>query len=327
MWGKREEPGAATVIFRNELHGKEDVHVYYVKRRLPAWPPRLAPKPDDAVRVGCRFGRRGVQVNPNATNATWQEGGNVSLSNDDLEVHGEFFITVRRDWAPLGATHFLKLVSAGFFDGSCIFRAVTDFLVQFGVSPNADLQRKWGHKSLRDDPPRPSLLPMRRGTLAFAGSGKDSRTSQLFLALGDDVAGRQPWETPVGYIAAKDGLEVLDSISTEYGDLAKFGGRAPDPLLIEKDNGSDYLLQGWPDIDYFESCTVVGQAEEDPPVKQPKEELVDVGVVRPEEQLTHKAQMGDRYVAKVGGPDGQELKSIVVRRSRETVELSLPSEL
>merc|ERR1711920_582914 len=173
-------------------------------------------------------------------------------------------------------------------------------------------------ESILDDQATPALLPLRRGTLAFAGSGTDSRTTQLWIALQDDVAGKQPWETPVGYV--QEGLQVLDDISTEYGDLAVFNGNAPDPVLMEKEDGLDYLLKGWPNIDYFESCSKLGLAREES-LGAPKFEEVFVGTVKAGEQLTQRTKTGHIFVAKPNGSD-QVLKRVFVKNSREFVQLS-----
>ena len=51
--------------------------------------------------------------------------------------------------------------------------------------------------------------------MGWSGSGQNSRTAQLWLSFGQGVAGKQPWETPVGYVHESDGLSVVKSINTE----------------------------------------------------------------------------------------------------------------
>lgn len=100
-----------------------------------------------------------------------------------LGPKGAFDVVVVPSWAPLGAARFLALVDDSFFDGAAMFRAVERFLVQFGISADRDLNVKWTNQRMTDDP----KLGVRigRGTLAFAGGGKDSRAMQMFIALSD----------------------------------------------------------------------------------------------------------------------------------------------
>lgn len=74
---------------------------------------------------------------------------------------------------------------------------------------DADKNRKWANKVIMDDPKRG--VRIRRGTLAFAGSGENSRAAQLFVALSDKSwpgLGREKWESPFGYISR----EHMDSV-------------------------------------------------------------------------------------------------------------------
>lgn len=299
----------ASIAFVNEAPDAQDVDVFWVKSRKPHWPPLTSKRAGDAVRVRCRFGRR--------------SGSTVQTAEElrsDLQVRGEFNITVRLDWAPTGSKHFLTLVKEGFFNGTGIFRAVKGLLAQFGVSHDSTLQQRFGSATIKDDRPRPWLLPLRRGTVAFAGSGAESRTSQLWVTLADGVAGEQSWETPIGYVQGQDGLDALDDINTEYGDLAMFNGSAPDPLLMAKEDGLDYLLKGWPNLDYFEGCAVEGDAEEELP-GAPEEEEELVGTVEAGKQLTQQTRRGSTFISRLKG-GSEVLQRTVVKETREIVTLS-----
>ena len=51
----------------------------------------------------------------------------------------------------------------------------------------------------------------------YAGYGKDSRGTHLFLTLGNQPGlGKSPWEVPVGKVIS--GLDVMHGIYTGYGD-------------------------------------------------------------------------------------------------------------
>src|SRR5580700_11199231 len=58
-------------------------------------------------------------------------------------THGDFVVTVHRDWSPIGADRFYNLVKNHYFTNVAFFRNVTDFIVQFGMSPDPKLGAVW----------------------------------------------------------------------------------------------------------------------------------------------------------------------------------------
>ena len=46
---------------------------------------------------------------------------------------GDFVIEVTREWAPNGADRFYSMVKVGYFKNTAIFRAMKNFMFQFGV--------------------------------------------------------------------------------------------------------------------------------------------------------------------------------------------------
>ena len=54
---------------------------------------------------------------------------------------------------------------------------------------------------------------------ALTGSGPNSRTSQLFIALRGDGGnfGKELWETPIGVVA--EGMENVRAFYSGYGDM------------------------------------------------------------------------------------------------------------
>ena len=55
--------------------------------------------------------------------------------------------------------------------------------------------------------------------IAHAGSGPNSRTSQLFISLREDGGsfGRELWETPIGEVV--EGMENVRAFYSGYGDM------------------------------------------------------------------------------------------------------------
>ena len=69
------------------------------------------------------------------------------------------------------------------------------FVVQFGIAAEPNLLYKWGEDGgegpIKDDPytaARPKVFP--RGGVSFAGSGPNTRGTQIFIALRDGVEWR-----------------------------------------------------------------------------------------------------------------------------------------
>src|SRR5262249_49567043 len=94
---------------------------------------------------------------------------------------GSFTLEVHRDWAPIGADRFFNLARAGFYDDSRVYRVTTRF-AQFGIPGRREVAAVWRNVSIPDDPVRQSNT---RGRFAFAMTGPDTRTTQLYVCLTD----------------------------------------------------------------------------------------------------------------------------------------------
>src|SRR6185312_10701945 len=78
---------------------------------------------------------------------------------------GDFVVDVHRDWAPNGADRFYNLVKLGYFDDTRFFRAVDNFMVQFGISGDPAVNAKWASANISDDPVKGSN---KKGFVTFA---------------------------------------------------------------------------------------------------------------------------------------------------------------
>ena len=171
-------------------------------------------------------------------------------------------IEVHHSWAPIGANRFMSMVKDNFFSpphGVALFRALKGFLVQFGLSSDPDIQTMWHRRgNLQDDP---SWLPLgptnrehdgvkrfRKGYMAYAGAGKNSRGTQLIMALQNNgpLCGGSPWEVPWGQVVSSD-LWKLDSIFTEYGE------KVHQSKIMNR--GYEYL-KDFSSLDYLKNCKV-----------------------------------------------------------------------
>ena len=163
---------------------------------------------------------------------------------------GKVVIEVIPEWAPLGAARFRELVEDGFFDGCRFFRVVPNFVVQFGINGDPAVHSKWD-KKISDDPVTQSN---KRGTLTFATSGPNTRTSQLFINLKDNSGSLDGQGfSPFGRIVS--GMEAVDKITSEYGE------RPQQPLIEQQ--GNVYLEREFPNMDYVKTAKVEGTDKAD----------------------------------------------------------------
>ena len=149
---------------------------------------------------------------------------------------GDVVIEVTRAMAPLGADRIYNLVKYGFFNGAGFFRVVPGFVVQFGLSAVPAVNAAWDNAKLTDDPVQGSNV---RGTVCFATSGPNTRTTQLFVNLGDNVRLDSMGFAPFGKVV--EGMEAVDKIYSGYGER-------PDQNRITK-QGAAYLKANFPEMD------------------------------------------------------------------------------
>jgi peptidyl-prolyl cis-trans isomerase A (cyclophilin A) len=185
---------------------------------------------------------------------TKKEDGMAQSVNVICETtKGPVDIAVYPEWSPLGAARFLQLVDDGFFKDVPLFRCVENFLCQFGSVPPRPGAKTYS--TIRDDPKVPSLRHFQRGFLSFAGNGEHSRSTHMFIVLGEqiDSLGTMPWETPFGLVQADSMRNVVARFNTSYGDIPPWGA-GPHPSRIEAADGAAYLRRNFLALDYIRSC-------------------------------------------------------------------------
>lgn len=156
---------------------------------------------------------------------------------------GPFTVEVHRDWAPKGADRFYELVKDGFYDGNRFFRIVPGFVVQWGIQGDPAVQAKWRDKTIADDP---VMQSNKLGTITFATSGPNTRTTQLFINLADNASLDGQGFAPFGQVIS--GLNVVESLYSGYGEK-------PDQNQIQM-QGNAYLQSQFPMLDYIESAKI-----------------------------------------------------------------------
>mmetsp|Transcript_40012 Transcript_40012/g.46826 ORF Transcript_40012/g.46826 Transcript_40012/m.46826 type:complete len:307 (+) Transcript_40012:74-994(+) len=164
---------------------------------------------------------------------------------------------VRPNWSPRGAARFLSLIRHKHYDGVAINRVVKNFLTQFGIPSNPETRLELGSLEFQDDPN--VGIPFVPGMLSFAGNGKNSRTTEVFVVMPDCIHlssfGKEPWETPFGFVGSFEESVVTDWYDG-YGDMPP-DGNGPDPQKIYPENGYEYLEKEFPKMDYINECIVI----------------------------------------------------------------------
>ena len=86
-----------------------------------------------------------------------------------------------------------------------------------------------------------------RGSVCYATAGADTRTTQLFINLGDNSRLDKMGFAPFGKVI--EGMDVVDKITSEYG-------QSPNQGKIQ-DEGNTYLKEDFPNLDYIKKATIV----------------------------------------------------------------------
>jgi peptidyl-prolyl cis-trans isomerase A (cyclophilin A) len=193
-----------------------------------------------AALIGCSSSDQKGEVKSEAKSAA--AAPDVYKVNLDT-TKGSVVIEVHRAWAPIGADHFNELVKAGYFDGGRFFRVVPGFVVQFGLAADPAVTAKWNSPPLMDDPVTQSNTV---GMVTYATAGPNTRTTQLFISLGNNQRLDGMGFAPFGKVIT--GMEAVQNLYGGYGE-------APQQPLIES-QGNAYLQSQFPMLDYIKKATI-----------------------------------------------------------------------
>lgn len=200
---------------------------------------------------GCHGRGAGAPMQPDAARALvlrpeqsyWSQPSPARYDVDVETTQGTFVIAVDRALAPRGADRFYRLARAGYFDDSRFFRVVPGFIAQFGIPGDPAISRVWRDRAMPDDSARTSNV---RGTIAYAMTGPNTRTTQLFISLVDNSRIDVQGFAPIGRVVS--GMDVVDRLYGGYGETAGGGMRAgkQDRMMNE---GNRHLDADFPKLD------------------------------------------------------------------------------
>ena len=167
---------------------------------------------------------------------------------------GDFVVQFQSSWSPGGVDRIYNLVKLGYYDGTAFFRVMKGKWAQWGIHGDPAVNRAWSRMRIADEPSQYGNV---RGTVTFARTPKrDSRTTQLFINLGDNrMLDRMRGFNPVGKVV--EGMQTVDRLYRGYGDGPP-EGRGPHQGTLEQ-RGNVYLKEEFPNLDYIKRATIVGE--------------------------------------------------------------------
>jgi cyclophilin family peptidyl-prolyl cis-trans isomerase len=116
---------------------------------------------------------------------------------------------------------FYHLVQVGFYDNSRFFRVISGRFAQFGIAGDPVIAKVWQDERFPDDPVKDSNV---RGTFAFAMTGPDARTTQIYINTGDQSRLDGMGFAPFGKVV--EGMSIIDNLYAGYGETSGGGMRA-----------------------------------------------------------------------------------------------------
>jgi cyclophilin family peptidyl-prolyl cis-trans isomerase len=164
---------------------------------------------------------------------------------------GDFVLEIHKAWGPIGANRFYNLVRYGFYDDSRFYRIRAGAFAQFGIPGKPEIAKVWEHESIADDSVKQSN---QRGYIAYAMTGPNARTTQLYINLKDNPQQDTQGFAPIG--KAISGLEVVDALYGDYAETSGGGMRGgKQGRLFEE--GNAYLDREFPKLDKLLKAEII----------------------------------------------------------------------
>jgi len=130
---------------------------------------------------------------------------------------GNFIVDIQRDYSPLAVDRFYYLVKNNYYNDNRFFRVLPNFVVQWGMKGKPAVDTVWENLGIADEPVK---LSNTKGTIAFARSGPNTRSNQLFINLADNVRlDSSNYNDVNGFPAfgiVTEGMDVIEKITADY---------------------------------------------------------------------------------------------------------------
>jgi cyclophilin family peptidyl-prolyl cis-trans isomerase len=156
---------------------------------------------------------------------------------------GNITLEVTRALAPRGADRFYHLVEVGFYNDSRFYRVITGRFAQFGIPGEPAIAKIWQNERFPDDSVKASNIS---GTFAYAMTGPDARTTQIYINTGDQSRQDAMGFAPFGKVV--EGMDVVDNLYAGYAEQSGGGMRAGHQGKLFEE-GNAYLDREFPLLD------------------------------------------------------------------------------
>lgn len=168
---------------------------------------------------------------------------------------GIFEIEAHRKWSPKAVDRLYQLITREFYTDIALYRVVPNFVAQFGVHNDNNLNKSWNSHQVIDEPVVEKNVI---GTIAFARGGKKTRTSEIFINLKNN----SPYLDTIYYGGVKGfpviakvnkGMEVIKQFYNGYSEKPASGVDS----INKKENMNMYFKNNFPKLDYIKKAYII----------------------------------------------------------------------
>ncbi len=194
-----------------------------------------------------------VSCSPKLFNEKWtNEQAPPSFKARFETTQGNFDIIAVRSYSPKAVDRLYQLIKHGFYTDIAIFRAIPEFVTQFGISGDSIANSNWKNYKIPDEPVLQSNDSL---TISFARGGVETRTTQIFINLKDNHRlDKLSYSGVTGFpVVAKitSGMETVHKFYADYGGKA---ANQQDSIYIK---GNEFLKRNYPKLDYIKQAYIL----------------------------------------------------------------------
>jgi len=201
--------------------------------------------------LSCSNNRATNQALFNTEDKAWQKEAPEQFNVQISTTKGEFILEIHKSWATIGVNRFYNLVRLGYFDNSRFYRVRKGFIAQFGIPGNPFVTKVWQDRAIQDDPVVQSNL---KGYIAYAMTGPNTRTTQLFINYKDNEQLDEHGFAPLGLVV--EGMEIVEKLYAGYDESAGGGMRGGKQGKILS-GGNGHLDKEFPKLDRLLKAIII----------------------------------------------------------------------
>ena len=167
-------------------------------------------------------------------------------------TQGNFDIEAKREWSPKAVDRLYQLIKRGYYTDISVFRVVPNFVAQFGIHNDSLVGKGWNSIKFEDEP---VLESNKKGAISFARSGVQTRTTQIFINLRDNIR-----LDTLDYGGVK-GFPVIAKVISGMENIEKFHDGYGDKLGMRQDSiekyGNKFIRKNYPEIDFIIKAYII----------------------------------------------------------------------